>query len=284
MGAQAGLSEELPPGTEFAGYRIDAMIGTGAAGIVYRARRTGDDGVVAIKVLRSAAAGDPILRQRFEHEGRVIATIRHPNLVPVLGVGTSDGRPYLVSRYMAGGSLATALHEGALLPVGQAIRLIEQVSAGLDALHVAGIVHRDVKPANVLLERDGAAALGDFGLARAPRDTVLTRPGQALGTIDYLAPEVIRGAAASPASDVYALGCLAFAVLSGAPPFAGRGYMQALFAHLEESPSDPLATRADAPGAVGVVVLQALEKDPGARPPTAGAYAQALRKAMSEPH
>jgi serine/threonine protein kinase len=280
MGAQGGLSEELPPGTEFAGYRIEAMIGTGAAGIVYRARRADDDGVVAIKVLRSAAAGDPVLRQRFEHEGRVIAAIRHPNLVPVLGVGTWDGRPYLVSRYMAGGSLATLLHDSELLPIGQAIRLIEQVSAGLDALHVAGIIHRDVKPANVLLERDGAAAVGDFGLARAPRDTVLTRPGQALGTIDYLAPEVIRGAAATSASDVYALGCLAFAVLSGAPPFGGRGYMQALFAHLEESPADPLMTRAGAPAALGLIVLQALEKDPGTRPPTAGAYARALRGAL----
>jgi serine/threonine protein kinase len=282
MGAEAGLSEELPPGTEFAGYRIETIIGTGAAGIVYRARRTGDEGIVAVKVLRRAAAGDPILRQRFEHEGRVIATIRHPNLVPVLGVGTWDDRPYLVSRYMAGGSLSTALHEGALLPLGQGIRLIEQVSAGLDALHGAGIVHRDVKPANVLLERDGAAALGDFGLARAPRDTVLTRPGQALGTIDYLAPEVIRGSAATPASDIYALGCLAFAVLSGAPPFAGRGYMQALFAHLEEAPRDPVAMRADAPAALGAVVLRALDKDPGTRPPTAGDYAQALRGAMAD--
>ena len=282
MGAQAGLSEELPPGTEFAGYRIEAMIGTGAAGIVYRARRADDDGVVALKILRSAAAGDPVLRQRFEHEGRVLAAIRHPNLVPVLSVGTSESRPYLVSRYMAGGSLATVLHEGELLPVGRAIQLIEQVSAGLDALHVAGIVHRDVKPANVLLERDGAAALGDFGLARAPRDTVLTRPGQALGTIDYLAPEVIRGAAATSASDVYALGCLTFAVLSGAPPFGGRGYMQALFAHLEEAPTDPLTKRADAPAALGVAVLRALEKDPGTRPPTAGDYARALRSALPD--
>jgi serine/threonine-protein kinase len=181
---------------------------------------------------------------------------------------------------MAGGSLATVLHDGELLPIAGAIRLIEQVSAGLDALHVAGIIHRDVKPANVLLERDGAAAVGDFGLARAPRDTVLTRPGQALGTIDYLAPEVIRGAAATSASDVYALGCLAFAVLSGAPPFGGRGYMQALFAHLEESPADPLTSRAGAPAALGLIVLQALEKDPGTRPPTAGAYARALRGAL----
>ncbi len=200
--------------------------------------------------------------------------------MPVLDVGTWDGRPYLVSRLMARGSLATVLHEGAPLPIDRAIALIEQVSAGLDALHVAGIVHRDVKPANVLLERDGAAALGDFGLARAPRDTVLTRPGQALGTIDYLAPEMIRGAA-TPASEVYALGCLTFAVFSGASPFAGRGFMQALFAHLEEAPGDPLKSRADAPEAPGLAVLRALDKDPGTRPPAAGDYASALRSGMA---
>jgi serine/threonine-protein kinase len=154
--------------------------------------------------------------------------------------------------------------------------LIIEIAAGLDAIHAAGLVHRDVTPGNVLLESDGSAALGDFGLTRGPRDTALTTPGRTVGTLDYLAPEVIRGARATPSSDVYALGCVAFAALSGSAPFAGRGLMQVAFAHLEERPRNPLAGRPDAPAVLGEAVLAALEKEPPRRPASAGAYASLL--------
>src|SRR5205085_10034952 len=141
--------------------------------------------------------------------------------------------------------------------------------AGLDALHAAGLVHRDVKPANVLFDENGRALLTDFGLAKGPAYTVLTRTGQIVGTLDYLAPELIRGGPASPATDVYALGCLAYECATGQPPFAGKSIFGLSSAILDQDPDDPCTLRPDMPAAMGWAVLQALAKDPAERPPTA---------------
>ena len=152
--------------------------------------------------------------------------------------------------------------------------LAERYAAGLDALHRAGIVHRDVKPSNVMLREDGSAALTDFGLAKGAAYTLLTRPGQVLGTLDYLAPELVRGGEATPASDVYALGCVAFECPAGHAPFADRSLFGVGTAHLEDDPPDPPASPE-----LARALLRALEKDPAARPPTATMYAHLLRAA-----
>ena len=161
-------------------------------------------------------------------------------------------------------------------------RLAADVGAALDALHRRGIVHRDVKPANLLLAADGTAVVGDFGLAKNRAWTVLTRPGQVLGTLDYLAPELIRGEPADPMSDLYALGCVLYECLAGAPPFAGRGVLRVGMAHLEEEPGDPAAGRADVPPALAWTVRQAMAKDPSRRPPAAGTLARMLRLAAAD--
>jgi serine/threonine protein kinase len=156
------------------------------------------------------------------------------------------------------------------------LRLVMQIASGLDALHNRGILHRDIKPSNILLNETGEAAITDFGLARGYAYTVLTRLGQVMGTVDYLAPELIRGGPASPASDLYALGCLFFECLSGSPPFAGKSVYEVGLAHLSDPPPDPCAKRPDVPQELASAVLQALEKDPGRRPATATAYARML--------
>jgi eukaryotic-like serine/threonine-protein kinase len=197
-------------------------------------------------------------------------------------VGEADGRLYLAVRYVDGRSLAERLAAGGPLEVPELVRLAADVGAGLDALHRRGIVHRDVKPANLLLAADGTAVVGDFGLAKNRAWTVLTRPGQVLGTLDYLAPELIRGEPASPMSDLYALGCVLYECLSGAPPFAGRGVLRIGMAHLEEAPGDPAAGRADVSPALSWTVRQSLAKDPAMRPPGAGTLARMLRLAAAE--
>jgi serine/threonine-protein kinase len=160
--------------------------------------------------------------------------------------------------------------------VDETVELAAQLARGLDELHRRGIVHRDVKPSNVLFDTDGRAALSDFGLARAVDSTRLTREGQLLGTPHYLAPELIEGAEATPASDVYALGCLLYECVAGAPPFATRRLTELGFAHLAEPAPDPRDHRPDLPAGVAAALLAALEKDPAARPTTATALARML--------
>jgi serine/threonine protein kinase len=255
-------------------YELEAELGQGAVGTVYRAR--GADGrLVALKLLRPALGEDVAFRGRFAHEARVAQEVRHRHLVAVLELAEDDSRPYLVLEYLSGGSLSDRLERGAL-GLDEAVRLVAEVAAGLDALHAAGIVHRDVKPSNVMLREDGSAALTDFGLAKGAAYTVLTRPGQVLGTLDYLAPELVRGEPATPASDLYALGCVTFECLTGKPPFADRSLFGIGTAHLEDEPPD-IGLSPD----VSWAVLRALAKDPSARPPTATAYAHLLRAAAA---
>jgi serine/threonine protein kinase len=253
-------------------YELEAELGRGAIGVVYRAHSP-DGRVVAVKTLSPALGGDDSFRGRFAREVRVAQEVRNRHLVRILEAGEEDGRPYLVLEYVSGGSLADRLTRGRL-QLEEMARLVAEVSAGLDALHEEGLIHRDVKPSNIMLREDGSAALTDFGLAKGAAYTVLTRPGQVLGTLDYLAPELVRGQEATPASDIYALGCVAFECLSGKPPFADRSLFGVGTAHLEDEPPDPPASPD-----VAWALLRALEKDPAARPPTATTYAHLLRAA-----
>jgi serine/threonine-protein kinase len=245
-------------------YDVVELLGEGAGGVVYRA--TDGTREVALKVLRSA---DPTAQKRFAREARLAAESRSRHLVEILEVGDD----YLVMPFYAGGSLASRVP----LSVAETTRLAAELGRGLDALHAHGVIHRDVKPANVLLDADGAAVLTDFGLARGADSTQLTREGQLVGSLHYLAPELIEGGPATTASDLYALGCLLYECIAGAPPFAGRGDAEIGYAHLVEPPPDPCPERPE----LSAALLTALAKTPQTRPTTATALARMLHLAST---
>jgi serine/threonine protein kinase len=248
------------------------LLGEGAAGVVYRA--TDGRSEVALKVLRAA---DHESRRRFAREARLAGEAHSRHLIHVLEVGDD----YLVMPLYPR-SLAATLRGGPL-SVPETLRVAAQIAQALDALHGRGVVHRDVKPSNVLLDDAGDAVLSDFGLARGADSTRLTREGQVVGSLHYLAPELIEGAPASPAGDVYAFGCLLYECLTGAPPFGGRGEAELGYAHLVEPPPDPRMRRPELSGELAVALLTALEKNPEARPTTATALARMLHLAGTAP-
>jgi serine/threonine protein kinase len=256
-------------------YRLVAPLGEGGMGIVFRADRL-SGGVAALKVLRRELSGDETFRRRFEREGRIAAQLDHPHLVEVVDSGEADGLHYLASRFVEGETLADQLERDGPLPLPQLVRIAAELGTGLDTLHEAGLVHRDIKPSNVMLGADGAA-LTDFGLARGLADSVLTAPGRVVGTLDYLAPEVIRGQPAGPATDIYALGCLLYECVCGSPPFGSRPFAEAAAAHLTQEPPDPSSLRDGLPLAFWDALRHGLAKDPADRPPTATAYALMIR-------
>src|SRR5262249_24865009 len=178
--------------------------------------------------------------------------------------------------YVTGGSLDDRLQAEGSLAVEEVLRITAEVGTGLDALHREGLIHRDVKPSNLMLYEDGRAAITDFGLAKGPAYTVLTKPGQVMGTLDYLAPELIRGEAASPATDIYAVGCVVSQCVTGAPPFGGKSLLEVGTAHLHETPPDPRELRPELSGSLAWALQRPLEKDPAERPPTATAFASLL--------
>lgn len=274
---QAGR-RELESGDRLGQYSLEALLGEGGMGLVFRA--VGPDGeVVALKVLKRELGEDEVFKQRFDQEARAAAEVHHPNLIPIFAAGEADGRNYLVVRYAEGGSLDDRIHESGALAVDETIILAEQLAGGLDALHAAGLVHRDVKASNVVFDREGTGMLTDFGLAKGRAYTVLTRPGQVLGTAEYLAPELVRGERATPATDVYALGCMVCECLTGKTPFSDKTLAQLVIAHLDEDPPDPSVERPDVGPELGRAVLAALEKDPARRPQSVGAYAALLATA-----
>ena len=273
---------ELEPGDTLGPYRLEEVLGEGGMGLVFKARRDGDDQPVALKVLKRQLSGDFIFQQRFKQEARAAAEVRDRHLVAILESAEWDGRHCLASQYVDGGSLTDHIASAGPLPLADVVRVVTEVGTGLDALHAAGVMHRDIKPSNVLFDSDGTAMLTDFGLAKGRAYTVLTRPGQVMGTLDYLAPELIRGKPATPATDIYALGCVAFECVAGRAPFADKSAFQVGLAHLDEAPPDPCAERPDLPPHFSAAILAALEKDPEQRPETAGAYANLLRAASEE--
>jgi Protein kinase domain/Domain of unknown function (DUF4440) len=276
---------ELEPGDEFAGCRIEAVAGRGGMGVVYRATELSLGRPVALKLLAPERAGDRAFRERFQRESRMAAAIDHPNVIPVYAAGESDGLLYLVMRYVGGTDLHALLRaEGRLVPE-RAADIVAQVAAALDAAHGAGLVHRDVKPANVLLAGDHAY-LSDFGLTRLARsDTQLTESGQWVGTVEYCAPEHLRGERTDARADVYSLGCVVFAALTGKPPFAHGTVPATMYAHIHEPP--PMPSERATPREFDRVIARALAKAPEDRYPSAGdlgraALAAARGEAVTE--
>jgi non-specific serine/threonine protein kinase len=278
-------SRGLEPGASLAGFDVEELIARGGMGVVYRARQRSLDRSVALKVLAPGLSEDEAFRARFLREARLAASIEHPNVLPVYEAGDEHGRLFLAVRLVRGEDLGSLVRrEGSVRP-DRAVGLIAQIAAALDAAHEKGLVHRDVKPSNVLVERRGEAehaSLTDFGLAKAgaPGTERLTQSGHLLGTVDYLAPELIEGEEGCPASDVYALGCVLFELLTGRAPFERDSQLATLWAHVRDDPpslslADPeLVTRLD------VVVGRALAKAPGDRPATAGELAEAAQAAL----
>src|SRR4051794_6522852 len=279
MGVSSSGSRGPEEGGTFGPFRLAELLGEGAMARVFRAVRAGDDAEVALKVLKTDLAADDTSRRRFVHEARAASGVRNDHLVPILDAGEADGHPYLAVAYVAGRTLADRLRAEGPLPRNEIVRLAVELASGLDALHGANLVHRDVKSSNVLIAADGTALLTDFGLARGPGYTALTRPGQVVGTLHYLAPELIRGEAATPASDLYALGCTVYECVVGRTPFGGRSIFQVGTGHLEDEPEEPGTGRPDWHPTLSRAVLLPLRKAPSARPASAGAYARGIRAA-----
>lgn len=275
-----GPSSDDVIGDRIGAWQIESLIAEGGMGRVYRAR-SADGEEVALKLVKPQLANDSVFRKRFEREASIAQRISHPHVVPVLDKGEYQGVPYLAQRLMSGGSLDEKLEQEGQLDVQVAIRICREVAAGLDALHAAQLFHRDVKPANILFDEAETAYITDFGLAKDTQGSLLTRPGQTLGSVDYMAPEQIRSDEISGATDVYALGCVMFECLSGQPPFADRQGMRVLWAHLQDEPPDPAAARPDLPPAVARALLRALAKDPAARPAPASEFVESVARAES---
>lgn len=271
------IALEPRPGDSLGPYRITRVIGRGRMGIVFEGSEDGGD-PVALKVVTTELSQDDVFLRRFRREVKAAQKIEHPNVVPVLDDGVEGGLPYLVQRLIPGGSLADRVTDSGPLPLEESVRLLAGAAAGIDALHNAGLVHRDIKGANILLEGD-TAYVSDFGLAKDSQASNLTRPGQALGSLDYMSPEQIRGEEVSPATDIYALGCVMFEVLTGTPPFGGRPSMRVLFAHLQEPPPDLSTQRRDIQPAVARAISRALEKEPEDRPTSATDYVSGIARA-----
>jgi DNA-binding beta-propeller fold protein YncE len=248
------------PGTIFAGYRVDSLVGRGGMGVVYRATDLSLQRPVALKLIAPELAEDERFRVRFLRESRLAASLDHPSVVPIHEAGEHDGQLYLAMRYVEGSDLKTLLEREGKLSPERAVAVLGQVADALDAAHRRALVHRDVKPANVLLDEDDHAYLTDFGIAQQ-LGGASTDSGRIVGTLDYLAPEQIRGDEVDGRADCYALACVLFECLAGSPPFRRATEAETLWAHMRDGPV-PIAGRA----ALDPVLASGLAKDREDRP------------------
>jgi hypothetical protein len=278
-----GGMADLETGSEFAGCRIEGILGRGGMGVVYRATELRLGRPVALKLVATEQASDPAVRERFEREARMTASIEHSNVVPVYAAGEEEGHLYLVMRYVPGTDLHALLRrDGRLAPL-PAASIVAQVGDALDAAHAAGLVHRDVKPANILIGGEHAY-LSDFGITRfQSSDTHITDSGNWIGTVDFMAPEHLRGEPTDARADVYALGCVLFTALTGGPPFRRETVPATITAHLHDPPPRPSDTLG-VPVAFDSVIARALAKDPADRYPSAGDLGRAARAAAAGQH
>ena len=273
-------------GTIFAGYRIEGVLGRGGMGVVYLAEQPELGRRVAIKVIAPALASDPDYLERFKRESRLAAAIEHPNAIPIYEAGVADeDMPYLVMRYVEGEDLSSLLRREGRLDRRRAAAIVDQIAGALDEAHARGLVHRDVKPANVIVEsRRGTehAYLTDFGLTReVDASGGPTATGRWVGTIDYASPEQIKGKPVDARCDVYALGCLLYTTLTGHLPFEREEDVAKLYAHVSEPPPAPSELADEVTDELDVVVERAMAKEPDDRYPSAGDLGRAALSAAT---
>jgi hypothetical protein len=281
---------------KIAGYRLGERLGQGRTAAVYLARDEGLHYQVAVKVLAQDPARDPAFAGTFVRESRAATALDHPHIIPVYDAGEEDGTPYVVMRYARGGDARALLRRSGSLPLNYAWRVIAQVASALDAAHAQGLVHRDVKPANILFDTAGTVAgrrpgpsgdrapdhvyLSDFGMGRVFPPGLATAADQIADTLDYLAPEQIEGEVLDGRADLYALACTSFELLCGAPPFGAEQGLTLMYAQLYAPPPVAAARRAGLPAAVDAVLARALAKEPADRYPSCGRFAAELRAAL----
>jgi serine/threonine protein kinase len=285
-GNAARAKDRYAAGSLVAGYRLEEPIGRGGTAVAFRARDEKLGRVVALKILAPSMAADDDFRQRFIREARTAAAVDDPHIIPIFEAGEADGVLFIAMRYVPGGDVRTIVRRNGPLDPRRAAAIIEQVASALDAAHAAGLVHRDVKPANMLVDvRAGKADhvyLADFGLSKMALSTTagLTATGQVWGTVDYCSPEQVRGNLVDGRSDQYALACSAFELLTGAPPFHREDPMAVAYAQATETPPKLSARRVGLSPAADQVFARALAKEPGYRYPSCGEFANALSRAL----
>jgi serine/threonine-protein kinase len=280
-----GINTSAPtfaPGSTFAGYRIEAEAGRGGMGIVYRATQVALGRPVALKLIAANFAGDRSFRERFKREWETAASIDHPNVIPVYEAGEADEHLFIAMRYVEGLDLANLLAREPELAADRAVRIISQVASALDAAHARGLVHRDVKPANVLIGAEEHVYLTDFGLTKHASQDALTKTGLFVGSVDYAAPEQIRGEAMDARTDVYSLGCVLYQTLTKRLPYDKPADVAKMYAHVSEPPPVVSEARLDGSTAFDAVVAKAMAKEPDDRYQTAGDLARAAQAAIVE--
>ncbi|ASF07707.1 serine/threonine protein kinase [Nocardia brasiliensis] len=269
-------------GMQFGHYELRALLGRGGMGEVYEAFDTAKSRAVAVKILPKTLAKDTTFQERFRRESRAAARVQEPHVVPIHDWGEIDGELYIDMRLVRGHSLRTLVGYGPIAPA-RAVALIEQVAAALDAAHAEALIHRDVKPENILVTSDDFAYLVDFGIACSAADPGLTAAASAIGSYGYMAPERFDDAPVTSRVDVYSLACVLVEILSGERPFPASSVSHVVKAHLISAPPRLSISRPGIPAALDAVVARGMAKDPEARYPTAGDLARAARAALSAP-
>src|SRR3954464_5428307 len=278
---------EISAGTEIGGYRIVNLLGQGGMGVVYLADNVHNGQRVALKLLPPDLARSSGFRERFSREASYASSLRHPNVLEVYDAGEQDGVLYIAMQYVEGQDLKALLSREGRLDARRTVGILGQVASALDAAHSTGLMHRDIKPGNVMIAagQPEHCYLTDFGLSKNPSsDSIaLTAQGEFVGTIDYTAPELVLGKQADSRLDVYSLGCLIYECLAGQPPFPKERDVEVLYAHIQDPPPRVSAARPDLPPALDDVVAKAMAKKPDDRFPTCSAFIDAARLIVGEP-
>lgn len=274
---------EPRPGQPFGAFEIEAELGRGGMAIVYKAYQRDLSRHVALKVLAPHLLGDPTFVERFQGEARTAASLEHSNIVPIYEVGEVEGTPYIAMRLIEGETLAAKVARSGQLPLNAVLSLVTQLAQALDFAHSNGVVHRDVKPTNILVDEHGRAYLADFGIARASDQSRHTRTGALVGTPEYMSPEQVQGRPVTDAADRYALGVIAYELLTGRPPFQAETVASVLHAQVYETPQRLHRLRADLPSGIEGAVSRMLDKDPARRWPSGAEFAAELRNAIENP-
>lgn len=284
----AEMGPELVVGEEFAGHRIERILGRGGMGVVYLAEHVRLGRMAAIKLLSPELATDPVFRRRFLLESQAAAALDHPNILPVYDAGESEGWAFIAMRYVDGADLSALLKNKGRLSPEASVRIVAQIASALDTAHGRGLIHRDVKPANILLERrssqgpDPRAFLCDFGITQRLDGEHSTETEQFLGTIDYTAPEQIIASRVEPATDQYSLACVLYQCLTGSVPFPRDHDMAVISAHLQESP--PIASEStDLAPRIDAVIQRGMAKAPARRFPSCSELVESAAEALGIP-